>query len=133
MLQGCANQRGHVTATRIYRAVRLTNFVALAPTCAIVPTLWARASVPCDKLNADDFTKAKWLIAARNGARCRAIRHAILAPMQYKAETPTKSTSELLALFMRQAAVELTSPTTNGRRFHLQDVGVRRTPPARSK
>jgi len=108
---------------RIRRAWRLTIFVAFAPACAIVATLWARTSVSCDKTNAGDFTKPEWQIAARNGSRCRGKHHAILAPMRDKPETPAKSISELLALFMRQAAVEAIAKRAD----------VRRHSPARSK
>ncbi len=43
--------------------------------------------------------------------------------MQYKPETPTKSISELLAMFMRQAAVEVVAKRADVRR----DISIRRS------
>jgi hypothetical protein len=46
-----------------------------------------------------------------------------ISAMQYKPETPTKSISELLAMFMRQAAVEVVAKRADVRR----DISIRRS------
>jgi hypothetical protein len=58
----------------------------------------------------------KWLTLSRHTPRD-------IRPMQHQSETPAKSISELLALFMRQAAVEAIAKRAD----------VRRDIPARSK
>jgi hypothetical protein len=105
------------------QSLPVTNRVAFSRR---TPSLWhffARPSAAGDNPRSADFTKPESPIAARNGSRCREIRHAILAPMQCKPRVPVKSISQLLALFMRQAAVETAAKRAEMRR----DMPVRGT------